>query len=307
MGVLLLTTTAYAEAQEINFSRQSTEYTVKSADTLANFRMKAIRQDPQPANPGDYVDIYFNIDNFGGDISNPRFEFNNLKYPFSLDPSSDANEPFTTILSGQKITLHYKLKVDKDAAPGDYEVEFIAYAENINYPYFFNIKVDDVTTDFDVAMQEVTKEGLSVVISNIGKNPANAITVKLDNQEDFDLLGSSSYIIGNLNAGDYTIINSLITPKKDLENKETLNLKLQISYTDTIGNRRTLNKNISIVKTYETEKGFNAITGYVVNGDAEQTNSSSNIFKYTTIFLLVAIVSMFFYYKRKNKDDEDEE
>ena len=90
-AVLLLATTTYAEATELNFSRQSVEHTDQSSDTLANFRMKAIRQDPQPANPGDYVDIYFNIDNFGGDISNPRFEFNNLKYPFSLDPSSDSN------------------------------------------------------------------------------------------------------------------------------------------------------------------------------------------------------------------------
>src|SRR3989344_1307977 len=123
-AVLLLATTTYAEATELNFSRQSVEHTDQSSDTLANFRMKAIRQDPQPANPGDYVDIYFNIDNFGGDISNPRFEFNNLKYPFSLDPSSDSNEQFTTLLSGQKITLHYKLRIDEDAAPGDYEVGF---------------------------------------------------------------------------------------------------------------------------------------------------------------------------------------
>ena len=293
----------------LDFSREKSD-SVGSVvtDSIANFRIKDIRQDPYPVSPGQFVDIYFNIDNLGGDIKNPRFDLV-LQNPFSLDNSGNNQNAIATISSGQKITLRYRVSVDGLALPGDYEIEFRAYADSGSYyPYFFKIKIDDVTTDFDVALQEVNKEGVSIAISNIGKNIANSITVKLDNQQDFDLLGYSSYIIGNLNNGDYTIINALLAPKEDKVGN--LNLNLDISYTDILGNRRNIAKQIQIQKTIKIDKGFKELSGFVVYGQEDQNQSSgSRLFIFLSIALACVVLGTNIYYRRKLKyaSEKDEE
>ncbi len=303
---LMLVSSAFAQTS-LNFTQEKKDNLESNKEAISNFRMKDIRQDPFPANPGELIDVYMAIDNIGGDVINPRFEFN-LKYPFSLDPSID-NSNFPTLKSGEKLTLHYKLKIDKNAIPGNYEVEFRAYTDNgIYYPYFFSIKIDDVTSNFDVAMQQVSKEGLSIAISNIGKNSANSITVKIPEQESFELIGSPSYIVGNLNSGDYTLLNVLVKPKLNYEDNQEKILNLQIDYTDTIGNRRTINKEIPIIMTQQIKKGFSDLTGYTTKIDtSEQINNNYKVFIYTSLILAVILIAVIIYYKRKiNKANEED-
>ena len=192
---------------------------------------------------------------------------------------------------------------DKDAVLGEYQVEFRAYDNpNLYASYFFNVKIDDVTSNFDVAFQDVNKDGVSIAVSNTGKNTANAITVKLDNQKDFDLLGISNYIIGNLNAGDYTIISTLVKPKDS--NNENLDLTLDIDYTDIVGNRRTVHKDIPVAMTYQVKKGFTDLTDAVIINPNLNKNSGSKFYMYTTIILVLVIIGMVFYRRRKNRDKE---
>lgn len=283
----------------LNFSQESKEKVEFASGTSAHFIIKDIRQDPFPANPGSSLDLYFRIENLGGSLGSPKFDLI-LTYPFSLDPSSNIGA-FPALEAGDKLTLHYKVNVDKDAVPGDYEINFIANAGSGAYfPYFFNVKVDDVTTDFDVALQDVTKDGASIAISNIGKNTANAITINFNNQEDFDLLGTPSYIIGNLNSGDYTIVSAFIKPK---ENNKELKLKLNIDYTDIIGTRRTIHKEIPVLMTTQTEKGFNELTSFVIYNGEENKNSSPNIFMYISLILVAVIIGLIIYFRKKNENN----
>ncbi len=301
--IFLLVSLTAVYAEELNFSKQNKDYIQSFGGSLANLEIKSIRQDPFPANPGEYTDIYFKIENTGGEIENPKFELL-LDYPLSVY-GQDNIQTFPSIGQGEKITLHYKIKVDEKALSGDYEAEFRAYTQSkeVYYPYYFDIKVDDTTTDFDVALQEVTKEGASIAISNVGKNPANSITIRIEEQEDFNLYGPDSYIIGNLNNGDYTILNVLIAPK---ENAEKPVLKVDVVYTDTTGNRRTVVKDINIPLNSNFKKGFEELTGFMVNGNEQEQNNGSSAFKYISLILLIVIISVIIYYKRK-KNDEDEE
>ena len=204
------------------------------------------------------------------------------------------------------LELHYKVRIDQRALPGNYEVEFKAYADDgVFYPYYFDIMLEDVTTDFDVAMQNVNEQGVSIALSNIGKNNAKSITLRFDNQEDFEILGASSQIIGNLNEGDYTIVSILLNPK-DQESNE-LNVKLQIDYTDIIGNRRYVLKTIPVIMNQQTKKGFNDLTAFVVYGaNGNNAENGSNFFAYLSLVFAVAIVGILIYFKKKkNKDDEE--
>ena len=289
-------------ATNLNFTQNSKEKIEFTSGSSPHFVVKDIRQDPFPANPGSSSDIYFRVDNLGGEFGSPKFDLI-LTYPFSLDQSSKGIQEFPALEAGDKLTLHYKINIDKDAVPGDYEVQFVAYAgSGTYYPYFFDIKVDDVTTDFDVAIQDVTKDGVAIAISNIGKNTANAITIILDNQENFDLLGTPSYIIGNLNSGDYTIVSAFIKPKENLNGE--LKMKVDIDYTDIIGNRRKVHKEIPVLMTTQTKKGFDELTSFVVyNGEEPNKNKSSNIFMYISLILALGIIGLIIYYKRKKNED----
>ena len=296
--MLLIISVVYSANGELNFSKESKDH-LESSAAIANLKIESIRQDPLPANPGEYTDLYIKVWNTGGETENMRFEFT-PSYPLEIYPITDSNKTFSNIAAGEKLTLHYKIKIDGSGIAGDYEAQFKAYVgDKAFYPFYFNINVDDVTTTFDVALQEVTKDGASIALSNTGKNPANSITIKLENQTDFNILGSNSYIIGNLNNGDYTILNLLIAPK---EGKTQPTLNLQIDYTDTIGNRRSVTKELNIPLNANTEKGFNELTGFVT-ADNQANTKNSNFFKYLSIVLVIVIVCLIFYRRRKSKEE----
>ncbi len=298
---LMLAGSVFAAGTGLNFSQDTKDKVNFVSTTSSHFRITALRQDPYPANPGTYTDLYIRVENSGGNVPEPKFSLI-LPSVLSIDKaSSSSQDGYPAIQGGDLLTLHYKLNVNKDAVPGEYQIEFRAYDNpNLYSSYFFNVKIDDVTANFDVAFQDVTKDGIAIAVSNTGKNTASAITIKLGNQEDFELLGTSDSIIGNLNAGDYTIISTFVRPKDP--NKENLNLKLQIDYTDVVGNRRTLNKNIPVSMTYQVKKGFTDLVNAVIVDPNLKKSSGSKFFVYTILILIIAILAIIFYYRRKNKD-----
>jgi hypothetical protein len=83
------------------------------------------------------------------------------------------------------------------------------------------------------------------------------VIVRIPNQPNFRVNGTSATIIGNLNAGDYTLatfqifstrtsnISSNISNVPPSISSGPSNLTVEISYTDTLGIRRTVDKNVS--------------------------------------------------------------
>ncbi|MEK6974020.1 MAG: hypothetical protein AABW41_02180 [Nanoarchaeota archaeon] len=296
----LLNFVAADSSQVLTFNATSSESIVNSSSSnfQSNLKIKEIRQDPFPVNPGDYTDIYIKLENYGAKINVPRFEIL-LSYPFSLDPSSDRNEDLLSIDTGEKRLLHYKTRVDKTALPGDYDTEYRAYIDSgFYYPYFFQIKVDDVTSDFDIAIQEVSKNGVSLGLANIGKNNAKSITLKIPNQEQIENFGYETFIIGNLNAGDDTSITSLISPKELTVGKQAT-LKIQLDYTDILGNRRSLFKEMPITITQQLKKGFDDLRNFVYGIDEKK--QADGLYKNIIVFLIVVLIATVIFFRRKQK------
>ncbi|MBN1275289.1 COG1361 S-layer family protein [Candidatus Woesearchaeota archaeon] len=98
------------------------------------------------------------------------------------------------------------------------------------------------STDFDVAYSDESGGEYSFSIANIGTVSASSVTVRIPSQEGWSVTGSDSAIIGNLNTGDYTVVSFALSRTR----RQADVLLVDIIYTDSNGNRVTVNKEISL-------------------------------------------------------------
>lgn len=241
--------------------------------------VQLMRYDPIPAQAGEYVDVWIKLQNKGDStLEGAAIKFK-PSYPFSLDPTEKEEIKLGTLESGQFSVQKYKIRVDKGAVEGENIINF-EYKECsscIKQEISQIINVIEAHTDFEIVVQELSKEGTSIAIANIGKNPANSITLKIPEQEDIEVKGISSTIIGNLHSGDYTIATYNLIPKK-YENK----LNVEIHYTDSLGERHKIVKTIQFMPKSEFYEIYNKLHGIGETG--------INIWFWITIILIAYIV-----------------
>lgn len=296
--LFLLIMSSSCLADSLNYSSKSSEDVSAAGNTAGHFIIKDIRQEPSPTNPGEYLDLYMDIENTGGDIETPVFTLI-TDYPFTVEQQTP--EEYPDISSGEKISIHYKILVDQNAVPGDYEMQFKATVDSTtSYSYYFDVTIDDVTSDFDVALQNVDSHSLSLALSNIGKNTAGSITVSIPEQDYFEALGPASSIVGNLNSGDYTLLDLLVAPKEQNTDVNSLPLYLNVSYTDTEGTRRTSNEEVDIIMNYQTQKGFDDLRNYLLYGDQSSTQTSTN-YTWGIILGIIVVLGVGYYINRRRK------
>lgn len=264
-----------------------------------------VNQDPYPAEPGGYVDLLFKVENDGiQKAENVIFELM-PKYPFSLEPGISAIKELGTVGSEQDgdnaFLLKYKIRVDEDAIDGENEID-------INYKYgsvvatylgTFDVEISDPKTDFEVVMQDSSVDSTTFAIANIGTNTAYSLIIRIPEQSSFKVSGPSANVVGNLDAGDYTLAGFQITSVGSLVNKtDRTGLKqkpfmtegnftgeigtrediaVDISYTDELGIRRTIQKEVELdltaktrsessIKTAESDKLFDGGNGLLYIG-----------------------------------------
>lgn len=239
----------------------------------AYLKTDLINQDPYPAEPGAYVDMVFKVENMGTE-SLPNVTVNLMpEYPFSLDPGASTMTSLGTMSGLQygnnAFLVKYKVKVDKDAVNGDSQIKF-AYSYGSSSSYFtqtYDVKIANPKTDFDVVAQDSSGTSTTLAIANIGSNTAYSTVVRIPDQQNFMTTGTSANIIGNLNAGDYTLVSFQITSARNLANMSMpwngtrvsqsgnftnldingkRDLLVDIVYTDTLGIRRTVEKNVTL-------------------------------------------------------------
>ena len=246
-----------------------------------------INQDPYPAIPGDYVRLVFQIDN----IANPECKemtFTLLEqYPLIFDP--DAN-PDITISSGfyekdygSFLIAPYKVRVDKDALNGDNPLEVrIKYGENKGYERKeFNLYVEDTRTDFEIFVREYDQGTQSLIfqVLNTGEVDIEALTIEIPQQENIEIKGAKTNIVGDLDSNEYTTAEFTATPKEG-------NILLKLTYTDKINKRRTLEKKVPFEPEYFKGTG---------------TQESRPTYMYVILVIVLGAVVYYFYRRRKKK------
>ena len=109
-------------AVSLNAATQSTQRPVETSQ----IEVTLINQEPDPAEPGNYVDVRFKLDNNGSEEAR-NVEVEILpEYPFSLDPGRKALRIAGTLQSRQRgdvgVIVKYRLRVNKDAIEGENEI-----------------------------------------------------------------------------------------------------------------------------------------------------------------------------------------
>lgn len=122
--VLIFSFVAAAQVADTNLGLQATQSTQQ---------ITFVNQDPDPAEPGGYVDVRFKLENVGSETTKAAIFEILMSYPFSLEPGDSAQKQLGTIDAGQvgdkAYVIRYRLRVDKNAVQGNNELR-VRYSEN---------------------------------------------------------------------------------------------------------------------------------------------------------------------------------
>lgn len=244
-----------------------------------------VNQDPYPAQPNNYVELVFQVSG----VENPEcrgITFEVLEnFPFDIDGEAKK------ILSGSTYTRDYKTEwiipyrifIDKDAVDEDEEIE-VLYSSDLSSTVVSKkipIKIEDSIADFEVHVSDYSHkdEEITFEILNIADVDVEAVTIDVAKQDTIQIKGSHRNIIGDIDSNEYTTASFEAVPKDG-------EINLEISYTDQVGVRRSIQKTLVFDSSY------------FENADEGDKTPLST---YLLVILIVAIVIWFFAKKRKAK------
>lgn len=264
--------------------------------------------------PGKETEMTFTISNAGSaPLQNMVFSWNDPAGVILPIYSSDTK--YVKYLdAGQSVNVTYQVIADVKATAGLYQLNLNLKVESRNTTAStISTKTGVVVgggTDFDVAFSESSAGQTSLSLANIGNNPAQSVSVSVPRQAAFTVTGASSAIVGNLDKGDYTIVSFQIaqatvgnfsgqqnrqaptgnfsgvgrqgggSPAGDNNNN---GLRVTISYTDTAGERKSVDKIIPIQ--------FRASAGIPGRGTAAQNNNFVGSTGFWALAIIVVVVA----------------
>jgi len=211
-----------------------------------------LSQDPVKVEPGNYVEVRFNIENYGGNALED-FEVEILpKFPFSLDSGERALRKYGTLSTGinsdQSLTVKWKLRVSDDAIEGDNDIK-LRYRFKGNewvYSQDFQISVDTQETILNI--KKITTEPsspmpgepfeLKILVSNEAESALRNLKFKL-NSSTFVTLGSTDeQYVKVLDSGEELELMFNLISEGDAS-EVVYNVPLVMSYYDNEGNQET--------------------------------------------------------------------
>lgn len=198
--------------------------------------------------PGNEEELVFNIKNVGtANLRDLKFSISsqdnvilpvladNSYYISSLNVGEEKNISFDVIASSTVEADVYPIDIEmsyQDSLTGDSSV-FTTEA---------GIYIGG-TTQFDLVYDEDDSGEYAFTIANVGSNDADSVKITVKESDSWKSSdGKTSDIIGNLNTGDYTSTSFELTNT----NSQDTTLDFEIEYTDTMGIRQIVEKEVSI-------------------------------------------------------------
>jgi hypothetical protein len=209
--------------------------------------------------PGKITPLKFTINNVGSTpLKDLTFQWEN-EDDIILPVGSDNTKYLDYIDVGESAELKFDVIASTNADPDLYKLDLaLTYddplsGEENRIATKAGVYVGGAT-DFDVAFSGESSGEYSFSIANIGSVSATSVTVKIPQQSAWRVSGSDSVIIGNLNEGDYTVAsftlqssarqNNMTRPMQ--QGSQDSSLKIEIAYTDSRGNRKTVTKEVAL-------------------------------------------------------------
>ncbi len=280
------------------YQQGSTEVIQKSLylDVKSRESAEVIHIDKSTLVPGKQSSLKFTINNVGSSpLQDLTFNWENSDN-IILPVGSDNTKYIRYIDIGNGTDLEYQVIADTNAQPGLYKLNlYLTYEDSISNK---TKKISTIAgvyvgggTDFDVAFSESSNGETSFSVANIGSNPAYSVSVIVPDQRNWRVSGSNSVIIGNLNKGDYTVASyKLQSPM----NSSPEAIQMQIAYTDTMGERKFVEKEVKLGQNIATPDGQTGMQGR--RGEVQQ----GSIFSNSTLYLFgIALLFLGFLAYRK--------
>ena len=215
------------------------------------------KYEPYPAEPGEYFDLWLNVQNKGRGATGLMFKLE-PKFPFSLDPGETAERNFGNILSGQSVLVHYRIRVSPNAVEG---------VNKLNY--LFKSRSSDDWNEARIGIMIKTHDIL-LAITEIETNPkkirpgkTGSIEIGLKNMADSlikDL--KARLILGGVPLAPIGSTNEKMVQMVDSNEELTVKftvmaepdaasdiykLPLELEYADELGNMYNRNNTISVI------------------------------------------------------------
>jgi len=257
--------------------------------TICDPEITLLNQDPYPAEPGNYVNIVFQM----SEIDNPEcgqifFEIIE-EFPFSLkEQQNQKTIQGNTYLTnfGSSWLIPYKIAIDENAldGPTKIKVRYSYLGSSSNMVQDFNIEIEDYRSDFEIYVKDYsyTTHELTLEILNIKDDDVEALTIEIPKQENIQVKGSNRIVVGDLDSNEYTTADFEATPQNG-------DIKVNIIYTDLVGVRRSLEKIVNFDSSFFSERKTDqkgAPTGYII------------------LILIILIAAIWIFLKKQKKKKE---
>ncbi len=289
----------YPDASNIEVRGSSDYNSLVTAKSLVN-------QVPDPAVPGQYVEVRFKVENIGGVNAN-KVQFKiEPKYPFSLD-TSDKIKKLGNVdvdqIGNDAYVVYYKLRVDKDAIEGTTAIDAYFSTDNGNTwqeagPFAVRIQERDALLSIASVetVPEKIQQGQEATVNIKLKNNAQtlltdiranlefyketALTTSISTTErPFTPIDSSSEkTIKQLDKGEEAVLSFRIITDSDAQS-QVYKVPLSLQYTDNKGKNYTKSGIIGLVVDEDVDYLLNIekSTLYTTGSKGTVTISLSNI------------------------------
>ncbi len=207
----------------------------------AKVEIQLLNQNPDPVEPGQYVELRWKIQNNGGEATNEILFELDSKFPFTLDPGVESIQTLGKLDSYQvgddAYVVYYKLKVDKSAVDGNYDIDY-RFSTNNGDTWredSDSIRLED--NDYNIILSKIAttpkkvapgqEVELSLDIDNLASSQISDVLVSLtlasaitQMELPFTPIGSSdSVVIDTINAGEAGKVKFMLAVDADAESK----------------------------------------------------------------------------------------
>ncbi|HIH38665.1 COG1361 S-layer family protein [Candidatus Woesearchaeota archaeon] len=245
-----------------------------------------VNQDPDPAMTGDIVELRFGVSNKGGQPAENVVLEIIPEYPFSMVPGESSAQRIDILKAYQYDTdskiLKFRLRIDKDATAGKYELKVNEYREGSTVTAQKSITLDVKSKEsaeiihldqVELIPGKVTP--LKFTINNVGSAPLRDLSFQWENSEDIVLpVGSdNTKYIKYIDVGESVDLDFNVIASANAD-PDLYKLDLSLTYDDPItGTDKTIQTKAGVYVGGATD--FDVAYSGTANG--EYTFSLSNV------------------------------
>jgi len=165
---------------------------------------------PSSIRIGEVTTVVFNVSNMGGNaIHNILFTWED-ESELILPVGSDNKITVSSIGAGESVDVPIDVVADPSIVPGVYPltVSLVFYDSTGTMQTVTSTAGIQIGggTDFEIVLQQYSSGSVTFAVSNTGAYVASSVIVSIPSQMNYVASGTSSSSLGNLDAGDYTLV-----------------------------------------------------------------------------------------------------